>query len=376
MDELITHRATLAELKKTITDLIAHRGVERLTDELADISLQMESPAFWDDPDAAQQVSRKRASVEKTLKDCEQLEQDLEDLETLIEMAAEEQDESLLEEIAEGIAALSDKAEARQVELMLSGEADHYDCYVTIHPGAGGTESTDWAGMLHRMYMRYFEQAGFDATVIDYLPGEEAGIKSVTIQVKGDYAYGYLKCEAGVHRLVRISPFDAAKRRHTRFASVYVSPDVPEEVEVEVEDKDLRVDIFRSSGAGGQHVNKTSSAVRLTHLPTGIVVSCQNERSQHQNRAQAMKVLKARLYEKALAEHQEKLGEMVGEKMDNAWGSQIRSYVFHPYQMVKDHRDGFETGNLSAVMDGDIGPFIRAYLLHQMAQSGQNQANE
>ncbi|MBI5136523.1 MAG: peptide chain release factor 2 [Nitrospirae bacterium] len=370
MDDLSTYRGRLAGLKHDVGGLIAHRGVEKLSDELADISLQMEAPAFWDDPDAAQLVSRRRSQIEKTLDDCALLRRAMDDLDLLVELAAGEKDDSLLPDIAAGLDQLADMAERRQVELMLSGEADHYNAFVTIHPGAGGTESADWAGMLYRMYNRYVEQAGWEFTLLDYQPGEEAGIKSVTFQVTGDYAYGYLKCEAGVHRLVRISPFDAAKRRHTSFASVFVSPDVPDDVEVEVEEKDLRVDIFRSSGAGGQHVNKTSSAVRLTHIPTGIVVSCQNERSQHQNRAQAMKVLKARLYERALAEHEAKLKEMVGEKMDNAWGSQIRSYVFHPYQMVKDHRTGHETGNLNAVMDGALDPFIRAYLLHQMAASG------
>jgi peptide chain release factor 2 len=374
MDELVAHRGTLVTLKDQVTSLIAHRGTEKLTDQLADLNRQMESNGFWDDADAAQEVSRTHAGVEKILDDCKMLQEKLDDVEVLIELAGEEQDESLLEEIDAALKELENMAETRQVELMLSGEADHYDAFVTIHPGAGGTESSDWAGMLHRMYLRYFEQAGFNATTIDYLPGDEAGVKSVTFQVKGDFAYGYLKCEAGVHRLVRISPFDAAKRRHTSFASVFVSPDVPDTVEVEIDKKDIREDIFRSSGAGGQHVNKTSSAIRLTHIPTGIVVSCQNERSQHQNRAQATKVMKARLYERALAEAKEKLGEMVGEKMDSAWGSQIRSYVFHPYQMVKDHRDGYETGNLSAVMDGDVGPFIRAYLLHQMAKSGETKA--
>jgi len=372
MDELIPLKSALADLKTRVDDLVAHRGTDKLGEELSDLNRQMESNGFWDDPDAAQEVSRRHANVEKIIDDCTMLKNSVDDLEIMIELAAEEKDTDLLPEIESGVSELSEQAESRQVELMLSGEADHYDAFVTIHPGAGGTESSDWAGMLHRMYSRYFEQAGFESTTIDYLPGEEAGVKSVTFQVKGDFAYGDLKCEAGVHRLVRISPFDAAKRRHTSFASVCVSPDVPDTVEVEIDKKDIREDIFRSSGAGGQHVNKTSSAIRLTHLPTGIVVSCQNERSQHQNRAQATKVLKARLYERALVEAKAKLGEMVGEKMDSAWGSQIRSYVFHPYQMVKDHRTNHETGNLTSVMDGDVGPFIRAYLLHQMATSSQN----
>ena len=368
MDTLVEHKGKLARLKTRVSEMVAHRDLERLGDELTDISHQMEADGFWDDVDAAQGVSRRRSEIEKTIEECERMQSSVEDLETLVEMAEEEQDESLVEEVAEGIESLDQELEARQVELMLSGEADHNDAIVTIHPGAGGTESADWASMLYRMYTRWAEKSGFAVKVIDFLPGDEAGIKSVTIMVSGNLAYGYLKAEAGVHRLVRISPFDAAKRRHTSFASVFVSPDVPDDVEVELDEKDLRIDVFRASGAGGQHVNKTSSAVRLTHIPTGIAVSCQNERSQHQNKAQAMKVLKGRLYEIALEEREAKMEDLVGEKKDSGWGSQIRSYVFHPYQMVKDHRTGHETGNLNAVMDGDLTGFIRAYLLLRMGQ--------
>ncbi len=367
MEILLEHKSRLAELHDKVEDVIAHRGLDDLTDELKEISLQMESDGFWDQVDAAQKVTRRRAEVEKTLKSAERMRGILEDLEVLIELAGEAQDEELLPEIEEGLSALEAETEQQQLELLLSGEADGYDALLTIHPGAGGTESTDWANMLYRMYTRWAEQNDFSLTVLDYQPGDEAGIKSVTIKVVGPHAYGYLKAEAGVHRLVRISPFDAAKRRHTSFASVFVSPDLPDDVVVEIDKKDLREDVFRASGAGGQHINKTSSAVRLTHLPTGLVVQCQNERSQHQNRDQAMKVLQSRLYELELAKREAKLGEIVGEKMDNAWGSQIRSYVFHPYQMVKDHRTGLDVGNLSAVMDGDVGPFIRRYLLHRMA---------
>jgi peptide chain release factor 2 len=253
--------------------------------------------------------------------------------------------------------------QAAEVRTMLSGELDRKNAIVTIHPGAGGTESQDWAEMLLRMYLRWTERRGFGRDVIDLQPGDEAGIKSATVTVTGDYAYGLFLAEAGVHRLVRISPFDQAARRHTSFASVYVWPELTDDIDVEIADKDLRIDTFRSSGAGGQHVNVTDSAVRLTHLPTGIVVSCQNERSQHKNRASAMKVLKARLYDLRLKEQQAKLEQLGGEKKDIAFGSQIRSYVLHPYQMVKDHRTKFQTGDVNRVLDGDLDEFIKAYLL-------------
>ena len=246
---------------------------------------------------------------------------------------------------------------------MLSGELDRKNAIVTIHPGAGGTESQDWAEMLLRMYLRWIERRGFKREVIDLQPGDEAGIKSATFTVTGDYAYGLLTAEAGVHRLVRISPFDQAARRHTSFASLYVWPELADDIDIEIEDKDLRIDTFRSSGAGGQHVNVTDSAVRITHLPTGIVVSCQNERSQHKNRASAMKVLKSRLYDLRLKEQQAKLDQLGGEKKDIAFGSQIRSYVLHPYQMVKDHRTKYQVGDVNRVLDGDLDEFIKAYLM-------------
>ncbi len=248
---------------------------------------------------------------------------------------------------------------------MLSGELDRRNAIITIHPGAGGTESQDWAEMLLRMYLRWIERRGFKREIVDVQSGDEAGIKSATVVVGGDYAYGLLAAEAGIHRLVRISPFDQAARRHTSFASLYVWPDLPDDIDIEIEDKDLRVDTFRSSGAGGQHVNVTDSAVRLTHLPTGIVVSCQNERSQHKNRASAMKVLKARLYDLRLKEQQAKLDELGGEKKEIAFGSQIRSYVLHPYQMVKDHRTKYQVGDVNRVLDGDLDEFIKAYLMRR-----------
>ncbi len=285
------------------------------------------------------------------------------DLAVLVEWA--EQGESVDEDFAHGLDALQAEVEAGETKKMLGGEHDRKNAIVAIHPGAGGTESQDWAEMLLRLYLRWTERRGFKREVIDLQPGDEAGIKSVTFTVSGDYAYGLLLAEAGVHRLVRISPFDQAARRHTSFASLFVWPELPEDVEVEIEEKDLRVDTYRSSGAGGQHVNVTDSAVRLTHLPTGIVVSCQNERSQHKNRAQAMKVLKARLYDLKMKEQQARLDQLGGEKKDIAFGSQIRSYVLHPYQLVKDHRTKVEVGDVNRVLDGDIDVFIKTYLMQK-----------
>ena len=266
-----------------------------------------------------------------------------------------------------GLEDLAKEVDAGEIKKMLGGEHDRKNAIVTIHPGAGGTESQDWAEMLLRMYLRWAERRGFRRDIIEVQPGEEAGIKSATFTVTGEYAYGLLVAEAGIHRLVRISPFDQAARRHTSFASVYVWPELPEDVDIEIDEKDLRVDTYRSSGAGGQHVNVTDSAVRLTHLPTGIVVSCQNERSQHKNRAQAMKVLKARLFDLRMKEQQAKLDQLGGEKRDIAFGSQIRSYVLHPYQMVKDHRTKEQVGDVNRVLDGDLDGFIKSYLMKKAA---------
>jgi len=275
------------------------------------------------------------------------------------------QGEKVGDDLAEGLDDLAAEVEAAEIKKMLGGEHDHSSAILSVHPGAGGTESQDWAEMLLRTYLRWSERRGFSRDIIDYQPGDEAGIKSATITVNGDYAYGLLLAEAGVHRLVRISPFDQASRRHTSFASVFVWPELPDDVEVEVEDKDLRIDTYRSSGAGGQHVNVTDSAVRITHLPTNIVVSCQNERSQHRNRDSAMKVLRARLYDLKLQEQRERLEKIGGEKKDIAFGSQIRSYVLHPYQMVKDHRTKVEVGNVERVLDGDLDFFIKRYLMQK-----------
>ncbi len=284
------------------------------------------------------------------------------------DLAKEENDEETLKEVSVKVSRVEKDLQSAEFKRMLGGESDRNNAIVSIHSGAGGTEAQDWASMLLRMYLRWAERKGFRAEVIDTLAGEEAGIKSATFEVTGDYAYGYLKAEVGIHRLVRISPFDAGKRRHTSFASVFVYPEINEDIVIEVKDEDLRVDTFRSSGAGGQHVNKTDSAVRITHFPTGIVVQCQNERSQHKNRSMAMKVLKARLYELKLREQEEKAEALHSTKKDIAWGSQIRSYVLQPYRLVKDHRTNFEMGNVDAVLDGDLDEFIQAYLLQKTAQ--------
>jgi peptide chain release factor 2 len=283
------------------------------------------------------------------------------DLTVLVEWA--ESGEAVDAEFAQGLEALDQEVQAGEIKKMLGGPHDAKNAIITIHPGAGGTESQDWAEMLLRMYMRWMERRGFKRELIDYQPGEEAGLKSATLTVTGEYAYGLFSAEAGVHRLVRISPFDSAARRHTSFASVYVWPELPEDVEIEIDDKDIRIDTFRSSGAGGQHVNVTDSAIRITHLPTGLVVSCQNERSQHRNRDSAMKVLKARLYDIKIKENQAKLEQIGGAKKEIGFGSQIRSYVLHPYQMVKDHRTKEQVGDVNRVLDGDIDQFIKAYLM-------------
>lgn len=285
-------------------------------------------------------------------------------MEVLLEFA--ESGDAELEEVAEELQSYTKIIEEVELKMILGDEQDTLDAIVTIHPGAGGTESQDWAEMLYRMYSRWVEQKDFKKVLMDYQSGDEAGLKDVTFEVKGDYAYGLLKAEAGIHRLVRISPFDSNSRRHTSFASVFVYPSIDEEIEVEIDTNDLRIDTYRSSGAGGQHVNKTDSAIRITHIPTGIVAQCQNERSQHKNKATAMKVLKARLYQLEVEKEKEAAQELEDTKLDIGWGSQIRSYVFHPYNMVKDHRTKEETGNISAVMDGALDKFIRAYLLSRL----------
>jgi len=329
----------------------------------------MHNPAFWDNPQEAQRITKEKAHLEKEIKGWAVTERALEDLETLIDLSAEEGDGSLHNEIRGEIKKLHTALDRFEVETLLSGDVDLNNAIVSIHPGAGGTESQDWAQMLMRLYTRWAERHGYQVEILDYQPGEEAGIKDVTFNVIGDYAYGYLKAESGVHRLVRISPFDANKRRHTSFVSVFVYPEIEDDITVEISEDDLRIDTYRASGAGGQHVNKTSSAVRITHIPTGIVVQCQNERSQHKNKGTAMKILRARLYEVKRLEREKKMEGLSPEKKDIAWGNQIRSYVLQPYQMVKDHRTNVEAGNVTAVLDGDIDMFIEAYLTAQAKTS-------
>jgi peptide chain release factor 2 len=323
---------------------------------------EMGSPVFWEDNRRAQELIRERTDLSRTVNRVQELRSEADDLRVLLELADETDDQSLDAEIANGAARLAKELEEFELKIMLSGSHDPKPAILSIHPGSGGTESQDWAQMLMRMYLRWCERAGFKAEVVDLLPGEEAGIKSVTIEVTGEYAYGYLRGETGVHRLVRISPFDASRRRQTSFAAVAVVPEV-DDVEVQIREDEIRVDVFRSSGPGGQGVNTADSAVRITHLPTGIVVQCQNERSQLRNRDTAMRILKARLYEIAEKKRREELAELAGTKKEIAFGSQIRSYTFHPYQLIKDHRTGLEVGNVDGVMDGDLDAFIKAYLL-------------
>jgi len=323
----------------------------------------MASPTFWDDNRKAQELIRERSEVARTLGRVGELATQASDLGVLIELAQEAGDDGSLDgEITEGAARLRRELDEFELKVMLSGPHDAKAAIVSIHPGAGGTESQDWAQMLMRLYLRWCERAGFKAEVVDLLPGEEAGIKSATIEVSGEYAYGYLRGEAGVHRLIRISPFDASSRRQTSFASVSVVPEV-DDVEVQVRDDEIRVDVFRASGPGGQGVNTADSAVRITHLPTNLVVQCQNERSQLRNRDTALRILKARLYELAEKKQKEELSQLTGQKKEIAFGSQIRTYTFHPEQRIKDHRTGVEIGNVEAVMDGEIESFIKAYLL-------------
>jgi peptide chain release factor 2 len=333
------------------------------------LDAEIAAPAFWEDSRRAQEVIRERAEAGRVLERMAEVARQAEDLEVLLELAAEAGDGSLDAEIGEGIASLTRDLDEFELKLMLSGPHDAKAAILSIHPGAGGTESQDWAQMLVRMYLRWFERQGFKAEVVDLLPGEEAGIKSATIEVTGDHAYGYLRGEMGVHRLIRISPFDASRRRQTSFASVAVTPEV-DDVEVNVRDDELRIDVFRSSGPGGQGVNTADSAVRITHLPTGLVVQCQNERSQLRNRDTALRILKARLFEIAHKKQRDELAELGGEKKDIAFGSQIRTYTFHPQQRIKDHRTGVEVGNVDAVMDGEIDVFVKAYLLWSRGRAG------
>jgi peptide chain release factor 2 len=340
----------------------------RMTSDLEELEAQMGQPNFWNDARAAAATSRKKATLDRDLRQWHEIEAKLSDLGALLELAHESGDAGLEAELTAELNQFEPRLANLRVELLLSGELDANNALMAIHPGAGGTESQDWAQMLLRMYVRWAETKKFKVETLDFLAGDEAGLKSVTIAVTGPYAYGYLKAEAGVHRLVRISPFDANKRRHTSFASVFVYPELSEDIEVPIEDKELRIDTFRAGGAGGQNVNKVETAIRITHLPSGIVVQCQNERSQLQNRNGAMKILKARLFELEQKKKEAAFNAIVGEKKEIGWGSQIRSYVFQPYQLVKDHRTGYETSQVSSVMDGDLDRFIEAYLKRKLTK--------
>lgn len=324
---------------------------------------------FWSDQDKAREILQKKTKLTEALDKWDRFNNEINDIENLGSIALQEKDEQVLQILAHELEPLSSAVGQEELKMMLNNEQDSLNAIISIHAGAGGTEAQDWAEMLLRMYLRWTEKKGFVTKIIDSLPGDEAGIKSVSFTVEGEYAYGYAKAEIGIHRLVRISPFDAGARRHTSFASVFVYPEVNDEIKIEINEDDLRIDTFRAGGKGGQHVNKTDSAVRITHLPTGIVVQCQNERSQHQNKAMAMKYLKSRLYEKELQLKNEKINEENKLKKDIAWGSQIRSYILHPYKMVKDHRTNLENNNANKVLDGDLDEFIQAYLMNSTNRS-------
>ncbi|MBQ8611679.1 MAG: peptide chain release factor 2 [Oscillospiraceae bacterium] len=356
------YKQKLAELRPAIHDLGEALGLSHLRLRKEELEQRSAQPDFWNDADAARVVLAELGGIKQKIEDYETMCTDAEDVETFIEMAEEEDDEDMVPEIQEQLALLDAKVEKMQLATLLTGEYDRSNAILTFHAGAGGTEAQDWVSMLYRMYTRFCADQGFTVQVLDMLDGDEAGIKSASILVSGENAYGYLKSENGVHRLVRVSPFDASGRRQTSFASLEVMPEIDDNIEVDIRPEDIEMQVFRSSGAGGQHINKTSSAVRLIHKPTGIVVSCQTERSQFQNRDTAMKMLKSKLMQIKTQEHLDKIEDIKGVQNLIAWGSQIRSYVFMPYTLVKDHRTNFENGNVNAVMDGDLEGFVNAYL--------------
>ena len=362
MVELDQFKYTLGTYKEPLKEIKDSLDLVNKEQRVEELERRMEEPDFWDNPEKSQESMKTLKSLKDDIQTYHHLEELYEETELLIEMGYEENDPAVLPDIEENLNTFISEYEEIRMKTLLSGEYDKNNAIVTLHAGAGGTESCDWAGMLYRMYTRWADKKGFALEVLDYLDGEEAGVKSVTFQVNGENAYGYLKSEKGVHHLVRISPFNAAGKRQTSFVSCDVMPDIQEDLDVEVRDEDLRIDTYRSSGAGGQHINKTSSAIRITHIPTGIVVQCQNERSQFQNKDKAMQMLKAKLYLLKQQENAEKISGIRGEVKEIGWGNQIRSYVMQPYTMVKDHRTGAETGNVDNVMDGNIDLFINAYL--------------
>jgi len=360
--------ARLNGFAERLDELLQCLNVEATQEEIAKIESQMVAPNFWDDSESAQSTMQKLKVLKTSVTVPEELRAELEDAQALVQLAQEEDEESMGTEITEITEKLEEKLIEVELSSLLGDPRDQKNAIVNIHPGAGGTESCDWASMLYRMILRFCERREYKVDVLDYQPGEEAGLKSAAIEVSGPMAYGYLKSEAGVHRLVRISPFDAQGRRHTSFAAVEVLTEIDKNIEIDVREEDLKMDVFRASGAGGQHVNKTSSAVRLTHSPTGIVVSCQMERSQHRNREHAIAMLKAKLYDIEMQKKAAELEEQRDGQQEVAWGSQIRSYVMHPYQMVKDHRTNIEVGNVEKIMDGYLEPFIEGYLKWRLEQ--------
>ncbi|WP_145334530.1 peptide chain release factor 2 [Paenibacillus xylanexedens] len=356
----------LREIGKKLTNLRGSLDLDLKQEMIENFEEKMSAPDFWDDNEKAQAVIAEMNAVKGSVDQYAKLQQDYDDALMMAELADEEGDEELATEIGNSVVAIVGKLEEFELQLLLNQPYDKMNAILELHPGAGGTESQDWGQMLLRMYTRWAEKRGFKVEVLDYLPGDEAGIKSVTLSIKGHNAYGYLKAEKGVHRLVRISPFDSSGRRHTSFVSCDVVPEIDDTIEIDIRTEDLKIDTYRASGAGGQHINTTDSAVRITHIPTGVVVTCQNERSQIKNRERAMTMLRSKLYERKIEEQKKELDEIRGDQSDISWGSQIRSYVFHPYSMVKDHRTSVETGNTGAVMDGDLDAFIDGYLRSQI----------
>ncbi|WP_245693719.1 peptide chain release factor 2 [Sediminibacillus halophilus] len=364
--ELVEIRQELDKMAKRLADFRGLFDLEQKRARIAELEEEMTAPTFWDDQQEAQKVINEVNGLKELVENFDKHQETHENLEVSYELVKEENDEDLREELESEVNELTEALNNYELFILLSEPYDKNNAILELHPGAGGTESQDWASMLLRMYTRWAERKNFKVETMDYLPGEEAGVKSVTLLIKGHNAYGYLKAEKGVHRLVRISPFDSSGRRHTSFVSCEVMPELDDSIDVDVQTEDLKIDTYRSSGAGGQHVNTTDSAVRITHIPTNTVVTCQSERSQIKNREQAMKMLKAKLYQLEIEKQQQELNEIRGEQKEIGWGSQIRSYVFHPYSMVKDHRTNHEIGNTQGVMDGDIDPFIDAYLRSQM----------